>query len=269
MTRTILITGSTDGIGLEAAILLAEAGHEVILHGRSGPKLDQVRSEHDVLGQSRAYTADLSDLGEVKRLAYALKSDFEAVDVLINNAGVFATKDIATDDGYDKRFVVNTIAPYLLTKQLLPLIPHDGRIINLSSAAQASITEAALIGQEVLGDGEAYAQSKLALTAWSRHMALSQPDGPAVIAVNPGSFLGTKMVRGAYGMEGKDAAIGAEILAKLATAEEFADAGGKYFDNDRAAFGRPHPDALDPEKGRRLVEIIEGIIANTLGKGNQ
>ncbi len=106
--------------------------------------------------------------------------------------------------GLDVRFVVNTFAPYLLTQRLLPLLGPPGRVVNLSSAAQASVNPDAMRGTVKLADMEAYAQSKLAITMWSRVMAETLSDGPAIIAVNPGSLLGSKMVKEGFGVAGND-----------------------------------------------------------------
>ena len=139
------------------------------------------------------------------------------LDVLINNAGVFRTSETRTLDGLDLRFAVNTIAPYLLTKRLLPLFGPSARVINLSSAAQSPVDPKALAGQGRLPDMETYAQSKLALTMWSRSMALSLGDhGPVIFAVNPGSMLGTKMVKQGFGVAGNDIRKGADILVRAA-----------------------------------------------------
>jgi len=139
MIKTILITGSTDGIGLLTAQKLAALGHTILLHGRNPEKLKRVeqrlRTDHPALSIS-AYRADLSDLSEVTALAEAIKSDHERVDVLINNAGILKTSQTITKDGLDIRFVVNMLAPLYLTELLLPLVPQEGRILNLSSAAQ-------------------------------------------------------------------------------------------------------------------------------------
>ena len=141
--------------------------------------------------------------------------------------------------------------------RLFPFLASDGRIINLSSAAQAPVDPAAFAGRRQLDHGNAYAQSKLALTMWSNHLAQQLgKDGPAVIAVNPGSFLGTKMVKEAYGRAGNDIEIGSDILTRAATSSEFADASGRYFDNDAGRFASPHPDALDAAKNAALVELI-------------
>ena len=108
---------------------------------------------------------------------------------------------------------------------------------------------------------QAYAQSKLAITAWSRVMARSLPDGPAVIAVNPGSLLASKMVKDGFGVVGNDIGIGAEILTRAALTDEFASASGQYFDNDKGAFGPPHADALDPSKSEEIVRAIDALLA--------
>ena len=260
MTKRILITGSTDGIGLAAAKTLAGKGHEVILHGRSAQKLAAVKATHAELANAESFCADLSDLNAVENMARNVKGSYEKLDVLVNNAGVFKAPNPKTPNGMDLRFVVNTLAPYILTRSLLSIVPLDGRIINLSSAAQMPVDMAMMRGETPTSDSMAYAQSKLAITMWSRHMAQNLPDGPAVIALNPASFLGTKMVKDAYGSEGKDIAIGSDIIVRLALEAEFAGASGLYYDNDRGRIGPPHTDALDDEKVRELVEFINSAL---------
>ncbi|MEM8982396.1 MAG: SDR family NAD(P)-dependent oxidoreductase [Pseudomonadota bacterium] len=265
MTRTILLTGASDGIGLEAARRLAAKGHTLLLHGRSQSKLEaaiETITTAGVNASTTAYIADLSDLQAVQAMADAVQRDGHHLDAIINNAGVFKTAHSQTQAGLDIRFVVNTIAPYLLTKRLLPSLTADGRVVNVSSAAQASVDLAALRGERRLGDSEAYAQSKLAITMWSRHMAAAVgANGPVVVAVNPASLLGSKMVKEAYGIAGGDIGIGADILIDAALSVRFADATGKYFDNDNNVFAEPHRDALNAEKNAALVRTMEQLIA--------
>jgi NAD(P)-dependent dehydrogenase (short-subunit alcohol dehydrogenase family) len=265
MKKAILITGSTDGIGLETAKMLVPLGHHLFLHGRNPAKLEEAENALSALpgdGGVESYVADLSRMADVEALAKTVAEKHETLDVLINNAGVYSAPDPVTQDGLDVRFAVNTIAPYLLTQRLLPLLGTSGRVINLSSAAQAPVDPEALAGRVSLPDGAAYAQSKLALTMWSRQLALSlKDDGPAIIAVNPGSMLGSKMVKQGFGVAGGDIGIGADILVRAALEDEFGDASGGYFDNDEGRFASPHPDALDPRKSENIVRIIEAILA--------
>lgn len=269
MQKTILVTGATDGIGFATVKMLAEMGHTLLLHGRNPEKLAQVTSALSKLSGSarlESYTADLSRMEDVKDLGQTVARSHERLDVLINNAGVFVVSKSLTQDNLDVRFAVNTIAPYLLTRMLLPLMDSSGRVINLSSAAQAPMRPEEMIHGNVGGAASTvYAQSKLALTMWTRAMAQSQGrEGPAIIAVNPKSFLDSKMVRQAYGTSGSDLRIGAEILCKAALSDAFADASGQYFDNDIGAFTNPHPDALNPEKCEKIVSTIEEIVSQML-----
>lgn len=267
MTKTILITGSTDGIGLAAAKILNRRGHRVVLHGRSREKLDHARSFLTEPGASTGYVADLSNLSEVHRLGSELTNDFDHIDVLVNNAGVYGAAKEKTADGLDLRFAVNTVAPYLLTSQLLVKLPSDGRVVNLSSAAQEAVNLDLMAGNgNTPDDFSVYSQSKLALTMWSVALAKSlDSDSASIIAVNPGSMLGTKMVKQAFGADGKDVSIGAEIVAQAAVSELFAGASGKYYDNDNQSFAAPHSDASNPEKCQAILDRLDRIVQQSIG----
>ncbi len=264
---TILVTGATDGLGLASAQHLADQGHRVVLHGRDPARLDRARHAVETLhpdAVAACELADLADLEQVDRLAGAVTG--LGIDVLVNNAGVLRTESPVTVAGLDVRFVVNTLAPYRLTRLLLASLPVDGRVVNLSSAAQAPVDLDALSGGHALAPMAAYAQSKLALTMWSRHLADEVgPHGPAVIAVNPGSLLATKMVREGFGVAGSDLGVGAAVVARAAVGDEFAHATGRYFDNDSGAFAPPHPDALDARKNAVLVDALDDWLARLIG----
>lgn len=278
MTKTILITGSTDGIGKLTALKLAEAGHQVYVHGRNADKLASVIAEVKAVATGAAvdningFVADFSDLTDVLKMAAEVNEKLPKLDVLINNAGIYTTASPTTKDGLDVRFVVNYLAPYELTNALLPLLKksNKARIVNLSSAAQAPILYKAFAGQDRLADKDAYAQSKLALTMWSMDLADTvAADNINVIAVNPGSLLNTKMVNEAYGQHWSSADKGANILTELAISDEFADDTGKYFDNDikdgvhgdaRGEFGQPHADALNKEAIAELKRQTQTVL---------
>ena len=168
MTKKILLTGATDGIGLVTARKLIEQGHHVLIHGRNATKLAAVEQELAAMhvGVVESYLADLSNMADVLAMAQAVAQKHNQIDVLINNAGILKTPQTMTADGLDIRFVVNTLAPYLLTQKLLPLMGDAGRVVNLSSAAQAPVNLDALNGKVPLHDDmAAYAQSKLAITS--------------------------------------------------------------------------------------------------------
>lgn len=261
MTKTILITGATDGIGLLTAKTLAAEGHRVLLHGRSAEKL--AAAARAVGGAPETVRADLSSLDGARALADQIRARHDRLDVLINNAGVYKTPRSVTPEGFDVRFVVNTLAPYVLTQGLLPIIPAEGRVVNLSSAAQAPVDAEAMRGRGRLSDMDAYAQSKLAITIWSREMARKHPDGPVFVAVNPGSLLASKMVKEGFGVAGNDLAIGAGILCRAALSGDFANASGRYYDNDSGRFAAPHPAAQDPHQVAGAMQAIRDLTNET------
>ena len=256
MQKTILITGATDGIGRLTARKLAAEGHRLLLHGRSKERLAELAGE---LGGVPTFCADFSRLDEVAAMAEAVLANHENLDVLINNAGILRTPETKTEAGRDIRFDVNTLAPYLLTKLLLPVMPKDGRVVNLSSAAQAPVDVSAMMHFKPMEAMDAYAQSKLAITIWSAEMARAFPDGPVFVAVNPGSLLATKMVKEGFGIDGKDLNIGADILVRASLSAEFAAAAGQYFDNDSGVFATPHAAAADPDHVRTIMDAVATV----------
>lgn len=268
MSKTILVTGSTDGIGKLATIKLVKEGHNVLLHGRNSKKLDDTISEVKEVYSNvniQGFVADFADPNSVKQMALAIKQDIGELDVVINNAGIFKSNTAKTQQGFDIRFAVNYLAPYFLTQELVPILPKGSRIINLSSAAQAPVSLEALKGHQHLSAQEAYAQSKLALTMWSFALAETLTSS-TVIAVNPGSLLNTKMVQEAYGQHWSSADKGADILYDLAVSEAYNGITGKYFDNDqgaiKGAFGPAHGDAYNEEKITSLLEVTNSILAH-------
>ncbi len=262
--KTILITGSTDGVGKLTATKLAENGHKIIVHGRNSEKLKNTISEiKEITNNDRisGFVSDLSDFDSVNKMISDISNEFSSIDILINNAGVFKSRIEQNQDGLDMRFAVNYLAPYLLTNGLLPILKNSDspRIINLSSAAQATVSMDALAGKEQISSNEAYAQSKLALTMWSFAFAQNHP-GVITIAVNPGSLLNTKMVQEAFGRHWSPADKGADILVELAVAEKHAPNNGKYFDNDQGDYSNAHNDAYNQDKIDQLISETSKIL---------
>lgn len=268
MKKTILITGSTDGIGKLAALKMAVEGHHLYLHGRNADKLEQVISElKKETGNDNidGFVADFSDLNAVQRMSEEINDRITSIDVLINNAGVFKSSQPLTKEGIDIRIVVNFYAPYLLTNNIIDKlrVTSGSRIINLSSAAQASVSMDLLDGRIAVSDQEAYAQSKLAILMWSFYLAEKESD-ISVVALNPGSLLNTNMVREAYGKFWSSADKGADIIYDLALVKTSEDIDGLYFDNDKGEFGQAHGDAYNKDI---VDELIERTDSKLNGRG--
>lgn len=264
MKKHILITGSTDGIGKLLAKKLAHDGHTVYVHGRNPEKLNATISEIKETTNNPnidGFIADLSSFEAVKQLADNIKEKVPVLDVIINNAGVYNSNKPHNSDGVDMRFAVNYMAPYVLTEALLPLLreTENSRIINLSSAAQATVNIDTLTGKTEESERATYAQSKLALTMWSFYLAQQEPN-LNVIAVNPGSLLDTKMVHKAFGKVWSPAEKGVDILYDLALSESHKNASGTYFDNDRGDFGEAHRDAYNSYKISELITNTNQLI---------
>lgn len=247
MSKTVFITGATDGIGKLAALQLAKAGHRVLLHGRNEEKLNRVLSELEGC-DVKGFVCDLEAFMSIKTMVMAVNED---VDVLINNAGIFNSDPVRDVWEVDRRLKVNYLAPYLLTKRLMPRIKE--RIINLSSAAQDAVDVEALTNVNDLTFRQTYGQSKLALTMWSFWLSNEHKDLD-VVAVNPGSLLDTKMVHEAYGKVWSKAEKGAEILCELAVDEKHKGRSGVYFDNDLGDYNTAHPAAYDESKIAALIK---------------
>ncbi|OAB77995.1 SDR family NAD(P)-dependent oxidoreductase [Cochleicola gelatinilyticus] len=264
MNKYILITGSTDGIGKLTALKLAKEGHYVYVHGRSEAKINAVVSEIKEASNNmnvKGLVADFSDLNAVKELAEQLNKEVPQLDVLINNAGIYKTKDTFAKNGLDYRIVVNYVAPYILTERISSLLEkgNNTRIVNLSSAAQSTVQKDVLTGDATVNSNESYAQSKLALTMWSFRFAEKHPT-ITTIAVNPGSLLNTKMANEAYGQHWSPAEKGVDILYDLALSKIYNNNSGHYYDNDKGSFSKAHPDAYSQEKINSLLYFTEKII---------
>lgn len=264
MKKTILITGSTDGIGKLAALKMAREGHQLYLHGRNSDKLNNVITElKKKTGNDNidGFVADFSILNEVKKMSDEINERISTVDILINNAGVFKSSQPITKEGIDIRIVVNYYAPFYLTNNIIDKlsVSPEARIINLSSAAQSRVSLELLEGKIKVSDQEAYAQSKLAILMWSFYLSKKEPN-ISVVALNPGSLLNTNMVREAYGRFWSPADKGANIIYDLALVKNAEDLNGKYFDNDSGVFGPAHSDAYSEELINELLRKTDSEV---------
>ncbi|MCT4614659.1 MAG: SDR family NAD(P)-dependent oxidoreductase [Marinifilaceae bacterium] len=263
MSKTIFITGSTDGIGKQSSIDLAKLGHNIIIHGRDRNKLQDclVYLNKNTEGRHSAFLSDFSDIDSVIKMITEIKEEYKSIDVLINNAGVFKSSVQKDKNGIDIRMSVNYISAVVLSNNLLDLLKNsrDARIINLSSAAQSSISEKVLLGEKKTSEFQAYAQTKMAIAIWARYFNDLHKD-ISVVSVNPGSLINTKMVQEAFGKHNHQVGKGSDILCKLAVEMRAEQIAGKYYDNDIEAFTDLHKDAYKQEKINELIDITNSII---------
>ncbi len=142
--RVVFVTGSTGGLGREVARSLAARGDHVIIHGRSAERGVELVSEIETegLGSARLYLADFGSFDDVRALAQAIRRDYDRLDVLVNNAGIWleGPRQVSVE-GHELHFQVNYLSSFLLTRELLPLLRDSApsRIVHVSSVAQRPI----------------------------------------------------------------------------------------------------------------------------------
>jgi NAD(P)-dependent dehydrogenase (short-subunit alcohol dehydrogenase family) len=272
---TILITGSTDGIGKRTALGLAFKDARVLLHGRNPEKGKVVLKEIGTAtgsGKLEYYNADLSSLDAVRRLAAVVADDHPVLDVLINNAGIGTgrrgeERREVSADGYELRFAVNYLAPFLLTHLLLPTLLRcaPSRIVNVSSLGQSPVNFQDIMLEERYNAWEAYGQSKRALVMLTLDLAEKHKnEGVTVNAVHPGSLLDTKMVREAYGYARGDVQQGADAIIYLAASPEVEGVTGRFFDqNKETTMDRQAYDSSALKKLHRLSCDLTGLTATS------
>lgn len=179
MVKTILITGSTDGIGKHLAKKLASEGHHVILHGRNPQKLELATKEVQAVslrGRVSSYLADFSKLDDVYRFVEEIKRDFQSIDVLFNNAGLYAGKERkASTENVELTFMLSVLVPFILATELSPLLEQssDGRVINTSSYMHrfAKVKDLDFGFENDYNPGLAYNNSKLYTIWMTRYLA--------------------------------------------------------------------------------------------------
>lgn len=247
MTRTALITGSTDGIGRATARALAAAGVKVILHGRTKPKVDAALAElgGELPGaELEGVSFDLGSQASIRKGAEQILARVPELHVLVNNAGIFANERTLTEDGVELTFAVNHLAGFLLTELLAPRLIDSAtragvpsRVINVSSIAhtRGRIHVDDLTLAQAWTGYAAYAQSKLAQVMHALSLA-DQHDPATLVAysLHPG-VISTKLLRQGFGpVAGSSVEGGARTSVRLAGAVTVDDPSGSYFSDGTA-----------------------------------
>jgi NAD(P)-dependent dehydrogenase (short-subunit alcohol dehydrogenase family) len=201
----ILVTGSTSGLGREVARSLAAEGAHVIVHGRNAEAGEALVSELDVgAGSARFYAADFASLDDVRRLGERILADYDRIDGLVANAGIWLDggegRQVSAD-GHELHLQVNYLAHFLLTRMLLPRLREtaaahgEARVIQVASTAQSAIDFDDVMLEREGAHNRGYGQSKLAQILFAKDLA-EELDGTGVLSysLHPATLMDTGMV---------------------------------------------------------------------------
>ena len=261
--EVILVTGSTDGLGREVALRLASSGAHVIIHGRNEERGRAVvrEIEEEGIGSARFYAADLASLDEVRAFGETILGDYDRLDVLVNNAGIWLsgeTERRLSPDGHELAFAVNYLSGFLLTRMLLPLLIESApaRIVNVASTAQTAIDFDDVMMTRRYTGGRGYGQSKLAQILFTFDLAEElEGTGVTANALHPATLMDTRMVQEAGATPRATIDEGATAVMNLVTSPGVGS--GQYFNGLRPA--RANHQAYDEEARAKLRELSEEL----------
>jgi len=273
--KVCLVTGSSSGIGKVTARELARLGATVVMVCRNRAKGEAAQAEiKAATGNERVelILADLTSLADVRRAAAEFKERYTRLHVLIHNAGGVSSVRRVTPDGLEVTFVVNYLAPFLLTELLLDVLKASApaRIVNVSSAAHqgGKIDFDDLQGEKGYSMWKAYGQAKLALILFTYELARRlEGSGVTVNALHPGviaSDFGQGL--GKFSRVGWKLAApfmtsverGAQTTLYLATSPEVEGISGKYFANRKEV--RSSRRSYDQAVRQRLWQVSEELV---------
>ena len=243
--KTIIVTGATDGIGLEAATKIASLGNRVGLIGRNPEKgakaIERITS---LTGNSKLdfFQADLSSISEINKLSEEIKNKYSELNVLLNNAGGASKNKIITSEGLEKTFATNQMNYFTLTTNLIDMLSasEGSRVVNVASNAHigADIDFDNINGEKGYSFWKAYCVSKLMNIMFTYRLAEIQ-DKVTVNALHPG-FVDTniggnegsvikKIVKFGSKLFARTVENGADSSIYLSTSDEVSNVSGKYF----------------------------------------
>ena len=275
--KTVLVTGATSGIGLEASVALAKQGARVLMVGRDQAKT--VAAATGVASRSGSkevsyLLGDFSSQASIRTLADAVRSRVDRLDVLVNNAGGVHKARRVTVDGIEATFAVNHLGYFLLTNLLLDLVVKSApaRVVTVASVAHRRATlDFEDLGFERGGYSivRAYARSKLANILFAAELARRLAgSGVTSNSLHPGS-VDTNIWSGAP-LWAKpiiqivlrpffiSAEKGAGRIVQLAASPDVEGVTGKYFEDGKLV--EPAPLALDASVAKRLWDVSARMV---------
>jgi NAD(P)-dependent dehydrogenase (short-subunit alcohol dehydrogenase family) len=264
--KTVLVTGSTDGLGKEVARQLGALGAFVIVHGRNQERGEDVVRMIRTAGAGDAafHRADLASLDGVAAFAETILETYDRLDILINNAAaVSGAERQTTADGHELAFAVNYLAHFLLTYRLLPLLEASApaRIVNVSSMGQTPIDFADVMMERSYNPGDAYRRSKLAQIMFTIDLATElDATHVTVNSLHPARSMNTaRVVNGGF-QPLSTVEEGAEATMQLAVSPALAGRSGLYFNglNEASANAQAY-DAAARAQLRTLSFDLTGL----------
>ena len=267
--KTVLVTGSTDGVGRYVAAKLAAAGAKVLIHGRDQARAKSLADEIKRAGGNEPtfYQADLSSLSGARQLAKTVIANHRRLDLFISNAGIGSRTSgperNTSADGFELRFAVNYLSGFLLARVLLPLLQASApsRIVNVASLGQHPIDFDDVMITKGYNGGRAYAQSKLAQIMFTIDLAAElKGSGVTVNSLHPATYMNTTMVREGGITPISTVEQGGEAILHLAVGEDVAGQSGLFFNGMSEAQANPQAyDAAARDRLRRLSLELTGL----------
>jgi NAD(P)-dependent dehydrogenase (short-subunit alcohol dehydrogenase family) len=268
--KTVLVTGSTSGVGQSAAFALGRLGADVIVHGRKREKGEETVEKLESYGSdARFVSADFADVDDVSYLAETVRDEVDELSVLCNNAGGLFDPSEKTELGVEKTFHINHLSPYQLTAALLPVLGSGARAVTTASIGHriATLDLDDLAAMTGLSDWAAYCRSKLANVHFSNELARRLVAAGRDVTSNslhPGIIPGSEFSRalpqpppligriaGEFPLT-DSVEDGAATIVYLAASREVEGVTGKYF--VRCKERRPAAEAMDVEAQKELWE---------------
>ena len=271
--KTAIVTGANSGMGMATAASLADMGAAVVMLCRNEKRgreaFEKLSEKSD--RKLELMLCDLGDLASVRAFAKGFRKKYPALDVLVNNAGFISLDRQLTEDGFERQFGVNHLGHFLLTTELMDIIPSGGRIVNVSSGAHK--TGKIYFDDINLTKGfnviKAYSQSKLANVLFTRELASRLESRgitvncchPGAVATNIGISRDTgfgKTVTGMLKPFFQTPEQGARTAIYLASSKDVEGVTGEYFYKCKIA--KSSKRSKDMELAKRFFEFSERLV---------
>jgi NAD(P)-dependent dehydrogenase (short-subunit alcohol dehydrogenase family) len=260
--KTVLITGSTDGVGRYVASELSKQGAHVLIHGRDAGRAKALADEIKARGHTAPtfYQADLSSLASVRALADKVAADHKRLDVFVSNAGIgsqnHGPQRRESADGHELRFAVNYLAGFLLAYRLLPLVKAaaPSRIVNVASLGQHPIDFDDVMITKNYSGSRAYAQSKLSQIMFTIDLAEElKGTGVTVNSLHPATYMNTTMVRAGGITPMSTVEQGGAAILHLVQGDDVAGSSGLFFNGMTEM--KANAQAYDASARKKLREL--------------